>query len=524
MSADLALVNGNIITMNASNPRAEAIAVKDEIIIKVGTNSEIDQLIDNVTKVIQLEGKTVVPGLIDTHIHVADFGRLLMWLDLTASKSIKDMQNILRTKIEQTPPNKWILGRGWNEKFFEEDQFPDRFDLDAVAPENPVVFYNQSGKLCLVNSKALDFANIIQDTEKLSTEEIIKKDIITGDTTGILEGKAMDLVWSAIPEPEEIDLLEFAHLACLKIMEAGITSVHWMVLSSLEFSIIKKLKQSGLPLRIYVVIPFEIWKNDLKKNLSSSLQKNSLKIRAIEISVDGYLANKTAALFHPYKDSSDSTGKLLYSQDCLSSSVFEINQSGLQLIIRAMGDKAIESALIAIENILKNSSNQDNRIRLEQAALLNKNLLKRIKNHKILVSVQPCVINSEFKTWSAISNLGKSRARRLFPLRTLIDNDIVLLGGSDCPMEPLNPLLGMQTIVNRQFFPEESITATEALAMYTIDAAYSTKEENKKGSLEEGKIADLTVLSEDPTVIPYHRIEKVEVVTTIIGGKIVYSK
>jgi predicted amidohydrolase YtcJ len=144
MSADLALVNGNIITMNASNPRAEAIAVKDEIIIKVGTNSEIAQLIDNVTKVIQLEGKTVVPGLIDTHIHVADFGRLLMWLDLTASKSIKDMQNILRTKIEQTPPNKWILGRGWNEKFFEEDQFPDRFDLDAVAPENPVVFYRKT--------------------------------------------------------------------------------------------------------------------------------------------------------------------------------------------------------------------------------------------------------------------------------------------------------------------------------------------------------------------------------------------
>jgi hypothetical protein len=523
MSADLALVNGNIITMSAANPRAESIAVKDEIILKVGTNSEISQLIDNTTNVIQLEGKTVVPGLIDTHIHVADFGRLLLWLNLTNSKSIKDMQNILRKKIAQTLPGKWILGRGWNEKFFEKDHLPSRFDLDAVAPENPVVFYNQSGNLCLISSKALEFVKIVQQTAKLSTEEIIKKDLITGDPTGILEGKAMNLVWSAIPEPKEKDLLELTNLACSKIIEAGITSVHWMVLSSSEFSIINKLTQNGMPLRIYAVIPFEIWKKDLNFFLSSAQQKNSLKIGAIEISVDGYLANKTAALFLPYRDGSDSTGKLLYTQECLSSSVFEIMLSGLQLIIHAMGDKAVESALIAIENVNKKSANQHTRIRLEQAALLNKNLLKRMKNHKIMVSLQPCVINSEFKTWSAIDNLGKNRARWLFPIRTLIDNAIILMGGSDCPMEPLNPLLGIQMLVNRQFFSEESINPTEALAMYTINAAYSTKEENYKGSIEEGKIADLTILSEDPTIIPYNRIRTVEVTTTIIGGKIVYS-
>ena len=521
MSADLALINGNILTMCRSTPRAEAIAIKGEQIIKVGTTREIVLLIDNNTKVIQLEGKTVIPGFIDTHIHVTDFGRLLMWLNLNNCKSIKDLQNILKKKIMKISPSKWILGRGWNDTLFVPKKFPTRFDLDLVAPENPVIFYHHSGKFCLVNSKALEFAKITRQTTISSTEEIIEKNPITGDPTGILKGKAMDFIWKSIPEPAPDDLLELTKLACSKIVETGITSIHWMVLTPIELSIIKKLSHNLLPLRIYVVIPFEIWKKELGHNLQFNLQKNSLRIGAIEISADGYLANKTAALFYPYRDEFKSTGKLLYSQDCLNSSVIEILQSGFQLIIHAMGDKAVEAALISIEKVTNKI--QETRIRLEQAALLNKNLLERMKRQKTMVSVQPCVINSEFKTWSAIDNLGQTRARWLFPLRTLIDNDILLLGGSDCPMEPINPLLGIQTIVNKQYFIEEAINVTEALTMYTINAAYSTKEENCKGSIEAGKLADLAVLSEDPTKISSNKIEAIIVITTIIGGKIVYS-
>ena len=522
MSADLVLVNGNIITMSSTHPRADAIAVKGELIIKVGTNSEIEQLIDNTTKIIQLEGKTVVPGIIDTHIHVADFGRFLMWLDLNSSKSIKDIQTILRKKIAKTLPGKWILGRGWNEKLFKKDHFPSRFDLDEIAPDNPVVFYNKSGKLCLVNSKTLGLTKIIKNKDKLSKEGLIEKDPIINETTGILEGKDMDLVWSAIPNPSEKELLALTNAACSKIIEAGITSVHWMVSSPLEFSIIKKLKQNGLPLRVYVVTPFEIWNKDLKKKLPINQNNNSLQIGAIEISVDGYLAGKTAALFLPYQSDPESDGKLFYTQECLDHSVFEIIQSEFQLILHAMGDKAVESALLAVEKAKNKTTNHDNRVRFEQAALVNKSLIKKIKNQKILVSVQPCVINSEFKIWSAIDNLGINRSRWLYPVNTLIDNDIILLGGSDCPMEPLNPLLGIQKLVNRQIFPEEAITVTKALAMYTIDAAYSTKEENYKGSIEDGKLADFIILSKDPTIISSNNIEKVEVTTTIIGGKIVY--
>ncbi len=522
MSADLVLLNGNIITMSSSKPRAQAIAVKDDLIIKVGKNSEVAPLIDNNTKLLQLKRKTVIPGFIDTHIHVADFGRLLMWIDLNNCKSIEDLQNILKKKILNIPPNKWVLGRGWNDIFLSSNQLPNRYDLDLAAPDNPVIFYHQSGKLCLVNSKALKFAKITKQTSIPSVEGMIEKNPITGNPTGILKGKAMNLVWKTIPVPTEKDLLENANLACSKILENGITSVHWMVLSTKEFLIIEKLKHNSLLPRIYVVIPYELWKKELGDYLLSFSQNNSFRIDAIELSVDGYLADKTAALIYPYRDNLNSTGKLLYSQKSLTSFVVEILKSKFQLIFHAMGDKAIDLALTTIEQVIKKP--QSTRIRLDQAALINKHLLYRLKSQKIMISVQPCVMNSEFKVWSAVDNLGPSRARWLYPIRTLFDNNILLLGGSDCPMEPLNPLLGIQTLVNKQFFVDEAITVTQALAMYTINAAYSTKEEKSKGSIEKGKLADLVILSEDLMQISSEEIGRINVDTTILGGKIVYNK
>jgi predicted amidohydrolase YtcJ len=510
--------------MNPSNPHVQAIAVKGDEIMKVGSNDDITPLIDKNTKVIQLDGKTVIPGIIDTHIHVTDFGRLLLWLDLTGCKSITDIKNILRKKINATSAGKWILGRGLNEALSEANQFPTRFDLDLVAPNNPVILYHQSKKLCVANTKTLELARITKKTTILSKEGIIEKDPDTGNPTGIIEGKAVDLIWKVIPEPNTDDLLKLTHLALSKIIEAGITSIHWMILSPLEFSIIRKLDRKTFPLRIYLIVPFELWKKELKFRVSSSWQEDSIKIGAIELSADGYLASKTAALFQPYADSSKSNGKLLYTQKTLNFSAVKIIQSGYQLIIHAMGDKAVEAALTTIEYFDKKIYDVTSRIRIEQAALINKNFLEKMKNQKILVSVQPCVINSEFKTWAAIEKLGQRRARWLFPLKKMIDNNITVLGGSDCPMEPLNPFIGIQMLVDRKFFPEEAITSTEALEIYTINAAYSTKEENCKGSIKEGKLADLTILSNDLTSISSSKIGSINVTNTIIGGKIVYSK
>jgi predicted amidohydrolase YtcJ len=520
-SADLALTGGNVLTMNVSQPFAEAVAVKGDKIVKVGTNKEISQLVGKDTKVVRLNGKTVVPGFIDTHIHVADFGRLLTWIDLSNAGSITEVQNLLRRRVQKSPKGKWLLGRGWDQTRFAEKRLPTRFDLDAVSPDNPVIFYHQNGQVCVVNSKALETAGVTQLTT-VPAGGTIDRDAETGELTGVLQDTATNLIWTVIPEHSEEELVEAAVLACEKILEAGVTSVHWMALSPIELSIIRKLlSQTRLPLRVYVVVPVNLLGNiaDFKSTADSALT-----VGGAVISADGYLAAKTAALFQPYTDGSEASGKLLCTQEEMKTAATEILKKGLQLVIHAMGDKAVDAALTTIEQVSKETPRKDARNRIEQAAVLNEELINRIKKLGVIVSVQPRVVASEFSVWSAAEHLGAERARWLYPLKTLLKNGIPVIGGSDCPMEPLSPLMGIQAAVTREVFPEERVTVDEALRMYTVDAAYSSSEENIKGSVETGKLADLTVLSHDPRKVPPSKIDNIKVEMTLVGGRVVYSK
>jgi len=519
VKADLALTGGNILTMNQSQLCAEAVAVKSNRILKVGTNEEISQLIGKNTQVIRLKGKTVVPGFIDTHIHVADFGRLLMWLDLSAAGSITEMQNRLKERVQKTPKGKWLLGRGWDQNRFAEKRFPMRSDLDAVSPDHPVVFYHQSGKVAVVNSKALEVANVTRLTS-VPEGGAVDRDARTGELTGVMRDNAANLIWNAIPEPSEDELSEAAGLACQKIVEAGITSVHWLVLSPTELAIIRKLHaQNKLLMHVYVIVPSNIIDNIKDFQLSPD---SVLKIGGAVISADGYLASKTAALFQPYTDGS-ANGKLFYTQEEMKNEAAKILKIGLQLVIHAMGDKAVDAALTTIEQVLKETTRKAPRNRIEQAAVLNQELIKRIKQLGVIVSVQPLVVASEFSVWSATEKLGAERARWLYPLKILLKKGIHVIGGSDCPMEPLSPLLGIQAVVTREAFPEEQVTIDEALRIYTVHAAYSSGEENVKGSIEVGKTADLTVLSNDPRNVLPNEIKDITVKMTIVNGIVIYS-
>jgi len=301
--------------------------------------------------------------------------------------------------------------------------------------------------------------------------------------------------------------------------------VHWMVLSPIEIQIIQRLRRENkLPLRVYMVIPANLLDKvtDLASHLG--LEDNMVRIGGVEIGADGYLAARKAALLQPYSDNPASSGRLLCTQEEMNASAAKILKAGLQLVIHAVGDKAVDTALTTIEQVPREAPRKDVRNRIEQAAVLNEGLIERMKMQKVIVSVQPRVIASEFSVWSAIEHLGTERARWLFPLKTLIKEGVKVVGGSDCPMEPLSPLLGIQAAVMRKPFPEERITVNEALRMYTVDAAYSSGEENIKGTVETGKLADLTVLSHNPVKVPPNEIENIAVEMTIVGGKVVYSK
>ncbi len=514
---DLVLINGNILTMNSAQPSAEAVAIIKNHIVKVDSNDEISTQINSSTQVLDLKGRTVVPGFIDTHIHVVDFGRTLQWVDLKQVNSIKALRAIVKNKADRIAQGKWILGSGWNQENFAEKRSPTRQDLDAVAQDNPVILYHQLGRTCATNSRALDLAGITKTTVP-PKDGVIEKNYENGEPTGILSGNATDLVWKAVPQPTEEEMLEYAKEACNKIVEAGITSIHWIALSAAELTIAKRLIQEGeVPLRIFLIITDEVFENS-----SPQEGKDEPKIGGVLVFSDGYLASQTAALGTAYIGNPSNKGQLLYTQEELDNLASKIQRAKLQVIIHAMGDKAVDAALKTLQNLPKRLKERPNR--LEQAALLNRQLISQLRKLQPVMSIQPKVIESEFKVWSAVEHLGETRAKMLFPLKTLLTKGLRVVGGSDCPMEPLNPTLGIQYLVTRKPFHEERLTVEQALRLYTVDAAYATGEDTIKGSIEEGKLADLTVLSENPTAVAQDTLGEIVAEMTIIGGKVVYRK
>jgi len=521
MSADVALIHGNVITMNLSQPRAQAVAVKGGLIAEVGTNLKVEKWIGKETKVIDLRGKTVVPGLIDTHVHMADLGHSLNRIDLRSVKSINEMQRLLQEWVSVTPKGKWILGRGWDQDRFKERRYPTRWDLDRVSPNNPVVFNRVCGHACVANSKALKLANITKETLPPPSGEI-DREPKTGEPTGILRETAKDLVWSHLPEPSEEELTKVCGLACEKAVEAGLTSVHWFVKKPVEIRVLQRLREQGkLPLRVYIVIPIELLSNFAEAGLSTGFGDHTLRLGGVKVLADGSLGARTAALNKPYNDEPSTSGMLCCSQKELGEMIMEAQKAGFQVCVHAIGDRAIDTVLNAFERALKNSHKNTHRHRVEHASVLNKRLVKRLKKLSLTVCVQPHFIISDF--WVE-ARVGRGRARLTYSFKTLIQNGVLIAGGSDCPVEPISPLLGVYALVARESFPEERVSVEEALWIYTVNAAHASMEEKVKGSIEPGKLADFTVLSHNPLTTKPEKIKDIEVEMTIVGGKIAYSK
>ncbi len=517
--ADLVLRNANVLTMNLSEPCAEAIAIKDEKIVAVGTDGQIKPWIGKQTKVMNLDGKMVLPGLIDTHVHMKGFGRCLTEMDLRNVDSIRDMQRLLRDRVRKTPEGRWILGRGWDQEKFKEKRYPTRWDLDEEAPDNPVIFTRVCGHICVANSEILKLAGITKDTVAPSGGQI-DKNHETGEPTGIVRENAMDLVWNIVPVPSKEESAEMCALACQKAVEAGLTSVHWLAQSPAEIRILQELRKQGkLSVRVYLVVPVEFLDCLIDAGLVTGFGDDMIRIGGIKILADGSLGARTAALKQPYDDKPSTKGMMLYSQRKLNGLILKAHKAGFQLAIHAIGDQAVDITLKALEKTLDVSPREDHRHRVEHASVLNASLIQRMKKLGVIASVQPHFVVSDF--WVE-KRLGKARARWTYPFKTLMEKSVLVTGGSDCPVEPISPLLGIYAAVNRETFPQERIKVEEALRIYTVNAAYASFEEKIKGSLGAGKLADLVVLSDDLRKIKPSRIKDVKVEMTIIRGKIVH--
>lgn len=514
---DLAILNGNIVTMDKRIGRAEAVAVSGERIIGVGKNSEVRRLIGKGTKVLNLRGKTVVPGMIDSHIHFVDYGLSLTRIDLRNVQSIVEIQEKVASRVKAASPGKWVLGRSWDQERLKEKRYPNRHDLDRVSSENPVVLSRVCGHICVANSLALQLANVTKETpDPLGGQ--IDKDPETGEPTGILRDEAMSLIWKHVPSPTKADLIAAIEAASQRALSAGLTGVHALLRDSSYVEALQEARATGkLGVRIYMGIPVDLLENLINLGIKTGFGDHWLKIGCVKMLLDGSLGGRTAAMEDPYSDDPGNKGLLLYREEKLRQIVSKAHDSGYQLAIHAIGDRAIELALDAIEEAQKKTPRKDHRHRIEHASIINPDQINRMASMKVIASIQPAFVTSDF--W-AIDRVGKKREEWVYPFKTLFKKTVAP-AGSDCPVEHLDPLQGIWAAVTRGgFLPSERVTVDQALCMYTMNSAYASFEENEKGSISEGKLADMVVLSKDPFKTPPDKLRSIRIESVIVGGKV----
>lgn len=515
MFADMVLKDAMVITMDRLEPRAEAIAMRKGRIIAVGGSASMGRFIGRRTKVIDLGGRTVVPGLIDAHAHMMALVNPLPWIDLRDVSSIEEIQGLLRAKIREVGKGKWVLGRGWDQEHLIQRRYPTRWDLDAVSPDNPVLLSRICGHIGVANSKALRAAGINKKTAS-SMHDLVEKDPQTGEPTGILLEQARDEVWN-LPKPSEEQRLQACRSALTEAAKAGLTTVHWFAYEPKEIQALQTLNKRGeIPIRVYVVGHVDYF----DKIRGKAFNGEFLTLRCVKILADGSLGARTAALNKPYKDDSSTRGILNYSPAKLKALIERADKASFQVSVHIIGDSAAAETSGAFEETLDRDTIVRHRHRVEHASVLNPELIELISRLGLLVCVQPQFATSDF--W-LIDRLGSRRARWAYPFKTLMRKRILVAGSSDAPAEQLNPILGIWAAVTRKSFPQERLSVEEALRLYTINAAYFSFEENAKGSIEVGKFADLTVLSDNPMEVEPDKIKDIRVEMTIVGGNVVYS-
>jgi len=540
LSADLVITGGNVITVDAQNTRAEAVAVRDGIIVTIGTNGDMAPLIGKKTKVMDLTGKTAVPGFIDSHTHNVYIGEFLFNFRLLnmateLNPSIVDVQLKIEQKVKETPKSKWIGGRNLDPNSLKEGRWPTRQELDACAPENPVILTIRGGHACVVNSRALELAEITKDTPN-PEGGIIENDPVTGEPTGVL--RDVPVMKTVVPQATLEDLKDGLAAASDEYVKTGVTSTcdaGAMDKPDSYRAYQEAVAEGKLKTRTYLMIHEEFYrKNDL--GLRTGFGNDRLRLGAVKLLIDGSIQCFTCAFYEPYvtKDTRGLEG-LRYTQERLNEIVAEAHSLGYQLAIHAQGDYGITVAVNAIEHAMEKYPRPDPRHRIEHTLCPRVEDLKRMKELGIIANFY--LFHPWFWGDQHINNfIGKERADKMVPVKTAMKMGIVSCAHSDCPVctpndpvWPANPLWGMWCAVNRKtrggvdIGPGEKLTPMEALRAYTINGAYASFEENIKGSIEPGKLADMVVLSHNPLEIDPWEIRNIKVERTIIGGETVFQ-
>ncbi len=531
--ADLVLLNGAIWTSEDSRPWAEAVAVKGDRIILVGLSKDVRKLAGKNTRVLDLKGDLALPGFIDSHTHFLSGGFSLLSIHLREARSKQEFVAQIEEKARQLDRGEWIQNGDWDHQQFDPPELPRREWIDSVTPANPVCVNRLDGHMVLVNSLALQIAGISKNTASPEGGEIVK-DPKTGEPTGILKDAAMGLVTRHIPEPGFDAKIKAAEAALRLAAECGVTSVHDMADSS-NFEVYQNLlEKKKLTSRIFLYIPVSDVDLYSRLRLRTPFGNEYLKIGGLKGFVDGSLGSSTALFFEPYTDQPNLAGLLssdMFPEGIMERRILAADKAGLQTAIHAIGDKANAIILDIYERAILQNGPRDRRWRIEHAQHLRPIDMGRMAKLDIIASVQPYHAIDDGR-W-AENKIGRERCRTTYAFRSLLEKGVRLAFGSDWTVAPLDPLAGIYAAVTRRtlddknpdgWFPEQKIPLEEALRGYTQNGAYAEFAEDLKGSLAQGKLADLVILSQNIFNIPAEKIIETRVKTTIVGGRIVFQR
>lgn len=513
MEFDLILKNGNVLTLDPVQPKADAVIIRGNRILRVGSEKGLP-LNSSCAKVIDCGGKTVLPGFIDPHCHLFGLAESLVTLNLepwTGIRSIVDIQAKIREASQTTPPGDWIRGRGYNEFYLSEHRHPTRWDLDAAAPDHPVRLLHRTGRGTVLNSLALRMLGISTESED-PPEGLIDRVSETGEPTGLLFGME-DYLRKKIP-PFNADQLERGVKLLNREWNAmGITSAQEASPRNdlARWEMAKSWKERGLlKTRVNMVVGYPVFRDGKCYPLSSQLEEDQLRVGGVKIIVH------------------ETTGRLSPTQEELNERVLRVHRAGRQVILHAIEEKTLEASCTAVEYALERVPRSDHRHRIEHCSVCPPSLARRIASLGIIVVTQPSFIYYHGDRY--LRTVPKEKLNHLYPIATLRECGVKVAGSSDSPVVPSNPMIGIFTAISRktesgeEVLREEGISPLEAIRMFTCNAAEALFEERMKGTITPGKLADLVVLNGDPAVLPVDEIKDLRVEMTIVNGEVVYRR
>jgi predicted amidohydrolase YtcJ len=535
VTADQVFIHADVVTMDPERPSAQAIAVSGDRFGAVGSEEEVGLWVGGETRIVDLAGKTVVPGFIESHSHPSLYAMTLLQADCRTPPNwtVEEVKGRLKAMAREVGPGKWVRGWGYDDTLVAERRHLDRGHLDEAAPTNPVLVSHVSGHLAYANSVALEMAGIGPKSPQPADGKIDKDE--RGVPTGLLiEHGAQDLVLRHVP-PYTVPQLKQALQQTIRVYHrAGITSSHDAAVGYFRegrevLQAYGELEAEGrLELRIYLNLVEDLYREILELRPGARFASELLRLGSVKLFQDGSIQALTAALAKPYWSAPESRGGLLLAQEELNELVEHYHSRGIQVAVHANGDRAIDSTLQALERAQRLHPRKDSRHLIIHCQLASRDQIRRMRE----LGVLPSYFVNHVYYWGdrhVSLFLGPERAARIDPLGASVEEGLFFTLHSDLPVTVVDPLFSMDCAVNRRtregrvLGPEERISAREALKAYTVHGAYSTFEEHCKGSIQLGKLADFAVLSENPLRAPPERIKEIKVLRTVLGGRTVYE-